>query len=429
MAKQPSPKDQEQPDQKPPYQLFPDLDADDYRALKDDIRKRGVQVAIEYDDRGAILDGHHRLRALAELGREGVTLPPPPSVVREGWSEAEKRLHVRHLNILRRHLTQEQKRDLIRDQIKESPKKSDRQLGRDLGVDGKTVAVVRHDLESSAEIPQIDDRAVRRRGQSYTQQTAKIGRFQASDSPEAAPTQATLRPSRAEPALLADPEAPTDGTPAIVETAEPVAIPVTATTDTESETSPRRMTPSELRMHRAAFGPEIEDIQKALTAARDSFKRAGRPEEYRKLGDELGEVEWMVANLKEMVTDIAHALAWAEASAQALGPELSQHMQAFHETVRKRRSRPQMERAKELFTTLNSWHSSVTEEAFSAVEDALGQVEDALDALDDAEGSEKAEWRSTADFHWEDLEELANELEDALVRAQQASATSGGPIE
>lgn len=76
----------------------------------------------------------------------------------------------------RRHLTQEQKRELIREQVKETPERSNRQIGSALGVDHKTVAAQRSELESSGEIPQIAERVVERNGQTYTQQTANIGR-------------------------------------------------------------------------------------------------------------------------------------------------------------------------------------------------------------------------------------------------------------
>lgn len=140
------------------YQLFPDLSDDDYDGLKRDIRERGVMVAVEYDDAGEILDGHHRVRAWTELVYEGAELEPYPRVIREGWTEAQKRAHVRRLNILRRHLTQEQKRELIRDQVRETPERSNRQVARDLGVDHKTVGSERERLESTGEIPQSDQR-------------------------------------------------------------------------------------------------------------------------------------------------------------------------------------------------------------------------------------------------------------------------------
>lgn len=154
------------------YQLFPPLSADEFRELKADIAERGVMVAVEYDDDGNILDGHHRVQAWTELVYEGVSLEPYPRVVREGLTEAEKRAHVRRLNILRRHLTQEQKRALIRDQVRETPDRSNRQVARDLGVSHVTVGAVRTDLETTGQIDQSDER---RGADGRVINTAKIG--------------------------------------------------------------------------------------------------------------------------------------------------------------------------------------------------------------------------------------------------------------
>ena len=93
------------------YQLFPDLTQDEYRALKDDIRQRGVLVPVEIDDSGNILDGHHRIKAWNELKAEGVSLPDYVKIIRKFENESEKRNHVRALNILRRHLSKEQVHD------------------------------------------------------------------------------------------------------------------------------------------------------------------------------------------------------------------------------------------------------------------------------------------------------------------------------
>jgi len=90
------------------YQFMPDLSAEDYAALKQDIAERGIIVPIEMDEAGHILDGHHRLRAWKELQAEGLELPPYDRVVRAGFTEQQKRNHIRALNILRRHLTREQ---------------------------------------------------------------------------------------------------------------------------------------------------------------------------------------------------------------------------------------------------------------------------------------------------------------------------------
>jgi ParB-like chromosome segregation protein Spo0J len=134
------------------YQLFPDLEPEEYEALKTDIAARGVLVPVEVDEDGAILDGYHRVRAWEELRAEGVPVPDYPRVVRPRLGDAEKRAHARTLNLARRHLSQEQKRDLIRAQVQETPEKSDRQIAALLGVSHPTVAVVRWELEEAGQV-------------------------------------------------------------------------------------------------------------------------------------------------------------------------------------------------------------------------------------------------------------------------------------
>jgi transposase len=86
------------------YQLLPNLSEKEYENLKADIAERGIQVPIELDEHGNILDGHHRLKACEELG-----IKDYPSIVRVGMSEEEKTHHILTLNLARRHLNQEQK--------------------------------------------------------------------------------------------------------------------------------------------------------------------------------------------------------------------------------------------------------------------------------------------------------------------------------
>jgi len=86
------------------YQFFDDLSVDEYQSLKSSIETHGVLVPVEYDDAGNVLDGHHRLKACAELG---VTIWG--RMIRPGLSEAEKKNHVRILNIARRQLTKDQR--------------------------------------------------------------------------------------------------------------------------------------------------------------------------------------------------------------------------------------------------------------------------------------------------------------------------------
>lgn len=81
------------------YQVMPPLTEDEYASLREDIMIRGVLVPVEKDEKGNILDGHHRVRICEELG-----ITNYPVTIRPGLTEADKRNHARAINILRRQL-------------------------------------------------------------------------------------------------------------------------------------------------------------------------------------------------------------------------------------------------------------------------------------------------------------------------------------
>lgn len=90
------------------YQILPPLSASESAALRDDIVKRGVQVPIEMDDHGEVLDGYHRLEICKELG-----ITDYPTIIRVGMDDDEKLEHILALNLARRHLTREQRQELV----------------------------------------------------------------------------------------------------------------------------------------------------------------------------------------------------------------------------------------------------------------------------------------------------------------------------
>lgn len=145
-----------------PYQVMPPLTDEEFQALKADIGSRGVQVPVEYDEAGAILDGHHRVQACYELG-----ISQWPRLVRHGLTEEEKRRHARRLNLDRRHLDREQRRTLIAHELRDRPEASNRSIANGLGVSHNTVNSVRDEMESTGQIDQLParqgrDRRVRR---------------------------------------------------------------------------------------------------------------------------------------------------------------------------------------------------------------------------------------------------------------------------
>jgi DNA modification methylase/transposase-like protein len=119
-----------------PFQVMPPLTAEQYAALKADITTRGVIVPVEVDEAGNILDGHNRAQIATELGRVY------PTVVRRGMTGAQKRQYARTLNLARRHLTPEQRRQVVLDLRREGW--SYPRIAAALGVDPKTV---RTDIE------------------------------------------------------------------------------------------------------------------------------------------------------------------------------------------------------------------------------------------------------------------------------------------
>ncbi len=118
---------------------MPPLSQEEYEALKADIAERGVQVPVEYDEQGNILDGHHRVQACKELG-----IKDWPSVIRCGMSEEDKIEHALTLNLSRRHLSREQRQELV---VKlRGQGWSLRRIAAKLGVSDGTV---RNDLEGT----------------------------------------------------------------------------------------------------------------------------------------------------------------------------------------------------------------------------------------------------------------------------------------
>jgi ParB-like chromosome segregation protein Spo0J len=115
------------------YQLLPNLTKEEYEILKADIAQHGVLVPIEFDENQNVLDGHHRLQICEELGIKNY-----PSIVRIGMSEDEKKEHILLINLARRHLNAEQRRQAILN-VKLETGWSNRRIAELFGVSHVTV--------------------------------------------------------------------------------------------------------------------------------------------------------------------------------------------------------------------------------------------------------------------------------------------------
>lgn len=134
------------------YQTMPPLAQEDADALERSIRTHGIQTPIIVDEQGNIIDGHHR-REIAE--RCGLSLPVE---VRRGLDESTKVALSISLNVDRRQLTREQKREIIAASLRAEPEASNREHARRVGVSDNTVGAVRSDLEERAQIAHVDER-------------------------------------------------------------------------------------------------------------------------------------------------------------------------------------------------------------------------------------------------------------------------------
>jgi hypothetical protein len=126
--------------------MFPPITEDDFNKLIADIKANGLLQPITLYE-GKILDGNNRYRAcmLAKI---------EPMTVNFGGPDAQA--FVISQNIHRRHLTPEQRRDLIGKLIKADPSKSNRQVADATKTSHHTVGDVRVELETTGQIAQFN---------------------------------------------------------------------------------------------------------------------------------------------------------------------------------------------------------------------------------------------------------------------------------
>jgi hypothetical protein len=157
----------------PAANLFPLLPADELRTLGEDIIKNGLTLPIALwrahpKGPAQLLDGRNRLDAIELVTGMTVEVGSPSLMagedfhgfhkVRELDCTVDPYAYVISANIHRRHLTGEQKRDLIAKVLEADPNKSDREIGRMIKADNKTVASVRAEKEAREEIPHVKTR-------------------------------------------------------------------------------------------------------------------------------------------------------------------------------------------------------------------------------------------------------------------------------
>jgi len=132
-----------------------------------------MAASNEHDYKLALIDGRSRLDAMEEanftlvrdgkldktLGHAALGLEP---LTGGAYAELDPGVDpyafVVSRNILRRHLTARQKRELIAKLLKADASKSDRQIGETIKADHKTVGAVRAEKEATGEISPVEKR-------------------------------------------------------------------------------------------------------------------------------------------------------------------------------------------------------------------------------------------------------------------------------
>jgi hypothetical protein len=151
----------------PAAEVFPPMSDAELRKLADDIKASGLRepIAVYGDPEigDCVLDCRNRLDALELIGREITSRSASGNYRNEkifrfvGSDDAINPVaYVISANIHRRHLTSEQRRNLIAGVLKRKPQTSNRQIAQQVAADDKTVGKVRANLEATAEIPQLN---------------------------------------------------------------------------------------------------------------------------------------------------------------------------------------------------------------------------------------------------------------------------------
>jgi hypothetical protein len=163
----------------PAADLFPLMPEAELKELAADIKANGLRAPItlwvptEGGGKPVLLDGRNRLDALAQLGLlygatgGGIALKTwtgtkwaemSGDILRGQPADGDPYPVALSLNLNRRHLTPEQKRDLIAKLLKAKPEASNLAVAKQVKANDKTVAAVRHELEGRSEIPNVETR-------------------------------------------------------------------------------------------------------------------------------------------------------------------------------------------------------------------------------------------------------------------------------
>jgi hypothetical protein len=145
----------------PAADMFPMMSEAELDELAADIAQHGLRVPIWFSAYGELLDGRNRLAAIDRI---------PDQKRRDecrNWADYNARglsyvgdpyKFVVSANVHRRHLTAEQKRDVIAALLKANPERSDRATAKIAKASPTTVGTIRQELEREGMVSKLDTR-------------------------------------------------------------------------------------------------------------------------------------------------------------------------------------------------------------------------------------------------------------------------------
>jgi ParB-like chromosome segregation protein Spo0J len=152
------------------------MSPDELRALADDIQAHGLRnpCCLIEDESGdvVLIDGRNRLDALELIGEE-ITLHNSIIFERFPADSVDVTERVVSLNIYRRHLSVEKKRELIAKLLKAAPEKSYRQIAETVKASPTTVGKVRAEIEPTVQSGQLPPKRVGKDGKNRKQPAKK----------------------------------------------------------------------------------------------------------------------------------------------------------------------------------------------------------------------------------------------------------------
>jgi hypothetical protein len=137
---------------------YPLLDQEELIQLGDNIKKSGLKyraVVEETADGWRLCDGRNRLDAVEAVGLDVVFDESMFEKLPAGTNAEE---YIASVNLFRRHLTIEKRRELIEELLIADPTKSDRQVAKETGFSNTHIGNVRKKLEKSGDVSTVDTR-------------------------------------------------------------------------------------------------------------------------------------------------------------------------------------------------------------------------------------------------------------------------------